>query len=623
MGGIKNKASLGKGMAHAIGVVFGDIGTSPLYAFKSCFLLSGLAVQEANVLGVVSLLIWIIFIMVTIKYVVIVMRFDNQNDGGILVLANLCSKLQMKSENKKRVIALGIIGAALFVSDGVITPAISVLGALEGLTLVSHELEIAIIPLAMLILITLFYMQKRGSSALGNLFAPVLITWFVILFLLGLIHILQAPGILKALNPLYAIQLFWQNGGISFLVLGGAILVVTGAEALYADIGHFGKGPIRLAWLLFVFPALVVHYLGQGALVLKQPQAIENPFYYLVPGEALYPLIFLATVVCFIAAQAVISGVFSLSWQAIMLNYLPRMEVRHTSADHLGQVYVPTINKFLLILTLAAILIFRKAENLAIAYGLSVAGVMLITSFLSLKLAYLQLRWPIWYLAIIFSPIICLEIIFIGSNLLKIVHGAWYVLAISSAIMLIVYSWLAGNKIIQHDKQSIRQDISSFLNDYRKKYLQRIPGTAVFMSRNPQQVPKALIAHLHHNKFLHEKILCISIITAATPQVESKQRFSCEKICKGMYSITASYGFKEVPDLHRVLLWAHEEDILRNDEEALFFLSKTVPVSSASHALKGIFEAIYIALSKNAHSAYEFYKIPQHKVLELGIWHKV
>jgi KUP system potassium uptake protein len=623
MGEVKNKDNLGKRIAHAIGIVFGDIGTSPLYAFKSCFLLSGLAVQEANILGVTSLLVWIIFIMVTIKYVVIVMRFDNQNDGGILVLANLCSRLQIKAENKRIMIGLGIIGAALFVSDGVITPAISVLGALEGLTLASHQLELAIIPLAMLILIILFYMQKKGSSWLGNLFSPVLITWFVILFLLGFIHVWQSPEILKALNPFYALQLFWQNGAVAFLVLGGTILVITGAEALYADIGHFGKEPIRLAWLLFVFPALLVHYLGQGALVLKNPQAIENPFYYLVPAEALYPLVFFATVVCFIAAQAVISGVFSLSWQAIMLNYLPRMEVKHTSVDRLGQVYVPKINALLLILTLAAVLIFRKAENLAIAYGLSVAGVMLITSVLSLKLAYLQLRWSIWYLSIIFLPIICLEIIFVSTNLLKVMHGAWYILAISASIILIIYSWMMGNKIIQHHKQNMRHTLDSFINDYRKKYLQRIPGVAVFMSRNPQKVPKSLIAHLHHNKFLHEKIICISIITASTSQIDSKQRFNYEKICKGVYSITANYGFKEVPDLHRVLAWAHEMGILRDDEEALFFLSKTVPVQSASHALKGIIEAIYIALSKNAHSAYEFYKIPQHKVLELGIWHKV
>lgn len=618
----KKKASLTSLMIGAIGIVYGDIGTSPLYALKSCFSIGNLAVSEMNVLGLISIFIWSLFLIVTIKYILLVMRIDNQGEGGILVLSTICEKLSLGRYTVVPMV-LGIVGAALIFGDGVITPAISVLGALEGLELISPVFSHYILILAFFILSFLFYIQKNGSGLIGAYFGPVMMVWFATIGALGISSIMESPAILMAFNPYYALHFFWDNGLVALMTLGGVILVVTGAEAIYADMGHFGRKPISLTWTVFVFPALVLNYLGQGALLLTTPDAIANPFYHIVPEIALYPMIILSTVATIIASQSILSGVFSLAWQAIMLNYLPRLTVLHTSSKQIGQVYVPAINTILYVLTIAAILTFRTSDNLAVAYGLSVAGCMLITTCLVLLIASEKWHWPRWALAGLFVPLVLIDTTFVATNVVKLFEGAWYTVLITAIATYIIYVWMKGSKALEEQKIVPHKNLKSYVMEYQEEHPTRIPGTAVFMSRTPNKIPNSLMIHLHHNKFLHKKLVFVSIVTKNTPKSNGDCKYSSTKLMKDTYVINANFGFMEVPSLRKVMNWAKEQKIIKPDEEVSFILSKGVPVVSNNPMLSGLGEKLYIFLSKNSLSAYEFYNIPNHSVIELGVRYRV
>lgn len=609
-------------MVAAIGVVYGDIGTSPLYALKSCFAIGDLPVNALNVLGLISLFIWALFLIVTVKYLLIVMRVSDQGEGGILILSTIAEKLDLARYAHIPLI-MGIIGSSLIFGDGVITPAISVLSALEGLDLISPILSYYVLPLSVIILALLFYVQKGGSGIIGKYFGPVMIVWFLTLSITGIVGILDAPKILMAFNPYYAIQFMLTNGTVALMTLGGIFLVVTGAEALYADMGHFGRRPIQLSWTLFVFPSLLLNYLGQGALLLKDPSLVVNPFYHLVDEALLYPMIILSTVATIIASQAIISGVFSLVWQGIMLNYLPRLTVMHTSSHQIGQVYVPAINKILAFLTIMAVLTFRRSESLAVAYGLSVAGCMFITTWLVFIVAAKQWQWSKIVLILVFVPLVIIDTTFVMTNLVKILEGAWYTVLITLCAAYIVFVWIKGSKLLEDQKVTPHRDLKTFLRGYEKETPTKIPGTAIFMTRFPNKVPNSLVIHLNHNKFLHQKLLFVSIINLNVPKFNGEKKFTSQKISRSAYNITATFGFKEVPSLRKIMNWAKEQKIIMEEEDVSFFLSKGVPVISQHPVLSRFAENLYIFLSKNSLSAYEFYKIPNHRVIELGVRYRV
>ncbi len=628
---MKPSSNLKTMLLGAIGVVYGDIGTSPLYALKSSFILGGLAVTEINVLGIISLFIWMLIIMATIKYVYLVLSISNQGEGGVLVLSLLCSKVLSK-KYKVIPIVLGIIGGALLVGDGVITPAISVLSALEGLHLIAPKLSSKhIIFISIIILLSLFAIQRRGSGIIGNYFGPVMVVWFFVLSLLGVYNISMSPDILKSLSPYYALQFISSNGLAGFITLGGTILVITGAEALYADLGHFGKRPIQLSWTYFVFPALVLNYLGQGSLLLNTPEAIINPFYHLAPQIALYPLIILATVATIIASQAIISGVFSITWQAIMLNYLPRLKVVHTSKNHRGeeyqhgQIYVPLVNSILCILTLIAVLHFKNSDSLAVAYGLSVAGVMFITTTLVFIIARYQWKWSIFKLIAILLPFMFLDLNFVLTNLVKLVEGAWYTLLITIVVSYIIWVWRKGSRMLIEQKLLTHDDLLLFIRDNAKKFKQKIPGCAIFMSRYPNKVPNALTIHMRHNKFLHEKVIILSVVTKEVPRVSKSDKFNYQEIYKDVFFVTANFGFQEIPNLHDVAVWAQDGGIIDNDTDVSCFLSKEIPFAyhGDAHVLNSVSRSLFIFLANNAIPAHDFFKVPSHKIIELVIKYKV
>lgn len=618
----KKKPSLFTLAVGTIGVVYGDIGTSPLYALKSCFALSNLPATPINVLGLISLFVWTLFLVVSVKYVAIVMKVNYHGEGGILALSTLCDSLKKTAQRSIPVI-LGILGAALFFSDGVITPAISILSALEGLHLISPHLSEHVVPLAVGTLLLLFMIQKRGSSVIGQFFGPVMIFWFITIAILGVIQIIQVPSVIKVLNPYYAFRFFYENGWIGALTLGGTILVVTGAEALYADMGHFGAKPIKISWNFFVFPCLLLNYLGQGALLLHTPSAVSNPFYFMVPGFALYPSIILATAATIIASQSVISGVYSVAWQGIMLNYLPRLKVLHTSYHQIGQVYVPAMNYLLCALTISAVLIFQTSDNLAVAYGLSISGVMLITTILVFWVAYYSWKWSFSRLLLLFVPLLSLDLVFLATNLIKIIEGAWFTALLTLIVAYTIRTWIQGNKALNRQKSVPNQALDQYLEAHKKAFPHKIPGTAIFMTRSPDKVPNSLAFHLQHNRFLHQKVIFLSVLTTNVPRVAPNTKYAYSKIGANMYSITTQYGFKEVPNLNKILNWAVERGIIHDTQNVSFFFSRGVPMTEEKNALKRFGKKLYIFLCRNAIPAYDFYKIPHDKVIELGIRYEV
>lgn len=622
-GGISKKGIQWPLVVGAVGVVYGDIGTSPLYALKACLMMGNLPVTETNVLGLISLFIWSLVLIASVKYVYLVSTVDHHGEGGILVLSSLCAKIL--GSKKTFPIILGILGAALFFGDGIITPAISVLSALEGLKLTAPWITTPhIIGAAVVIILGLFLLQKRGSGMIGNLFGPIMVLWFLVLAGLGIIGMLSGGfGIVRALLPWYALKFFWHNGFTSLIVLGGTILVVTGAEALYADMGHFGRNAIKVSWNFFVFPCLILNYLGQGSVLLKFAEARENPFYHLVPEWGVWPLTILATIATIVASQAVISGVFSTCWQAIMLDYLPRMRVVHTSRTQVGQVYVPAINYFLCIATIFAVIFFKESEKLVVAYGLSVSGVMLITTVMVFLVAYNRWGWSIRRLMLFFIPMAFIDCVFVVTNMAKLMEGAWYPIIATIIAMYVIRTWIKGNQALSQDRGGERSELGPYIEAYQKKCSQTIPQTAIFMSRRPCRVPTALVLHLQTNKFLHKKMVFISIVISGSPVVRRDKKFEFRKILENVFCITVYYGFKEIPDVNRIIRAAKERKILDDNEEFSFFLSRSVAVASKKKVLTGFAEKLYVFMSKNALASYEFFRLPDEKVMELGVRYKV
>jgi KUP system potassium uptake protein len=606
----------------ALGIVYGDIGTSPLYAMRQCFYgPHGVPVTPANVFGVLSLIFWSLVVVVTLKYHVYVIRFDNGGEGGILALMGLVKRDRERSSSVQApLIALGLFGAALLYGDGMITPAISVLSAVEGLELATPFFTPYVVPITIVILILLFRFQSRGTSGVGAVFGPIMIVWFATLALLGIRGIIGAPSVLRALNPAYALRFFAANGMQGFLVLGAVFLVTTGGEALYADLGHFGEKPIQVDWFSIVGPSLVLQYLGQGALLLQHPQAAHNPFYLLAPRWALYPLVVMAAIATVIASQAIITGVYSLTSQAIKLGYLPRMEITHTSTAEIGQVYMPTVNWVLMVATIALVLGFRSSSNLAGAYGVAVATTMLITTILAFVVARDLLHWSLPTAGIITAGFLIGDLAFLIANYFKIIHGGWFPLLIAAIVFTVMTTWRKGREILM--ARLLEGSISprDFVASLRKRAPVRVPGTAVFMHRTHEVVPPALLHSLKHYKALHRQVLLLSIVVEEVPHFRDHERLQVGELGEGIYSVTGRYGFMEEPDIPALLTRLGAEHGLEVPEmDTTYFLGReTLIVTSRPSGMAMWREKIFASMMRNSESAARFFRLPPNRVVELG-----
>ncbi len=604
----------------AIGVVFGDIGTSPLYAMRECFGGShAIAPTHDNVLGVLSLIFWALIIVISIKYVTFVMRADNRGEGGILALLALTTR-NFKGTKQQRgwLIGLGIFGAALFYGDGVITPAISVLSAVEGLHIATPMLDDYVIPITLVILLALFLIQARGTARVGAYFGPIMVVWFATLALLGLVNLARAPEVLAAFNPEYAMNFFAINRWSGFLVLGAVFLAVTGGEALYADMGHFGKKPIRLAWFSFVLPAILLNYLGQGALLLRDPTAVTHPFYLLAPSWLLYPMVMLATMATVIASQAVISGVFSVTRQAAQLGYCPRIAIRHTSDQAIGQIYVPAANWILLLAVVGLVIGFHTSSNLAAAYGIAVTIAMAIDTLLVLTLARISWNWSWFRVGLAVVAFLLLELAFLSANALKIGHGGWITLLIAAAIFTLMITWKDGRKLLNQRLRESAMPLDIFLQSLTHGSTLRVPGTAVFLTSNPNGVPNALLHNMKHNKVVHERLVLLTVTPEEIPRLEDRERVTVHDLGHNTWRIVVRYGFTENPDLPHALALCEPRGLSFEMMDTTFFLGRAtlIPTTRAGMALWR--EKLFAGLFRNATRPMEFFRIPYNRVVELG-----
>ena len=600
----------------ALGVVYGDIGTSPLYALKECFGPHGVSVTPANVLGVLSLIFWSLVFVISIKYLVFVLRADNRGEGGILALMSLVHA--NRTNRRWMIVAMGLFGAALLYGDGMITPSITVLSAIEGLGFATPLFDPYVIPITIGVLILLFWLQSRGTAKVGAIFGPVMVIWFTTLSVLGVRQILSEPSVLAALNPLWGIRFFTLNGWIGFIVLGSVFLVVTGGEALYADMGHFGRRPIRLVWFLVVLPGLVLNYFGQGALLLQRPGASENPFYNLAPGWGLYPLVALATVAASVASQAVISGAFSLTRQAVQLGYLPRLEVEHTSAREIGQIYVPGLNRALLAACIALVIGFGSASNLAAAYGVAVSTAMIITTFILFVVAREVWGWPAAAAGALTGFFLLFDSAFFVANIIKVPQGGWFPLLVASIVFVLMTTWRRGRKVLTERLKDGALSIELFLQSVAAHPPIRVPGTAVFMYRNPEGVPTALLHNLKHNKVLHERVVQLTIATAEINHVPEEERVSYEFSGHGIYRMTIRYGFIEDPDIPAVLSATRIQGLTFNELETTYFLGRETLIPGRHPSMRSWRGKLFAWMSKNAGSAARFFRLPPNRVVELG-----
>jgi KUP system potassium uptake protein len=602
----------------ALGVVFGDIGTSPLYAMSQSAVAAGGAVPAPlAVYGILSLIFWALIVVVTIKYVGFIMRADNNGEGGVMALAALAHRAPVSRKVKTAIGIAALMGLALFYGDGMLTPAISVLSALEGIELDNSGFAPFVVPLTLVVLVALFLIQSRGTEKIGKIFGPVMVVWFVVLAALGLNSILRSPQILRAVNPLYAVTLFAHEPWTAFVALGSVVLAVTGCEALYADMGHFGARAIRWAWLYFALPALLLNYFGQGALLLSRPNAAATIFYSTVPRWAHYPMVALATVATIIASQAVISGVFSITRQAVQLGQLPRMEIRHTSATEQGQIFVPRINAMLGIGVVLIVLIFKSSAALGSAYGIAVTGVMVISTVLVGVVAIYRWKWkrPVVYL--VFGLLGLIDLTFLSSNSLKIVEGGWLPLAVAAAVFLLMDTWRVGRRLHLEKMRDNSLALDLFL-DRADKYSQRISGTAVFLSPRSDVAPNALLHSLKHYKVLHERVILATVTAADTPFVSRARRVAVEKLGKGFYSVRFVYGFFETPDLPKAFGLARAHGLAVDMDTATFFLGRETLVPGEHPSLARWRIAIYMWLVSNALSPARFFNLPPGRVVELG-----
>ncbi|HEU0014650.1 MAG TPA: KUP/HAK/KT family potassium transporter, partial [Longimicrobium sp.] len=558
----------------ALGIVYGDIGTSPLYAMKESFHFYGLAPAAANVLGVLSLIFWSLVLVISVKYAVFVLRADNRGEGGILALTALVTPVGARRGGRRVLIMLGLFGTALLYGDGMITPVISVLGAVEGLRVATPVFEPYIIPLTIAILVGLFLVQSRGTALVGRIFGPVVLVWFSMLAVLGTLWIVREPGVLPAVNPLHAVRFFVENGVGGFLVLGSVFLVVTGGEALYADLGHFGRRPIRLAWFAVVLPALLLNYFGQGALLLRQPEAVENPFFHLAPRWFIYPQVVIATLAAVIASQALISGAFSLTMQAVQLGYLPRVDIRHTSAREMGQIYIPSVNWILLASCIGLVLGFRSSSSVAAAYGVAVTTTMVVTTLLMTVLLRERWRWGAGAVAAFSLSFLAIDLAFWGANIIKIPHGGWFPLVAGAAVFTLMTTWKTGRGILAARLAESTLPWEFFVKDVAGNPPHRVPGTAVFMYGNPEGTPPALLHSLKHYRVLHERVVVLAIETEEAPHVPAASRATVESLGHGLFRVILRYGFMDEPDVPRALAAVRHPGLDLSPGRTTYFLGR-------------------------------------------------
>ncbi|HJU05111.1 MAG TPA: potassium transporter Kup [Nitrospiraceae bacterium] len=606
----------------ALGVVYGDIGTSPLYALRECFHPShSLAVTDAHVLGVLSLIIWSLLLVVTVKYLVFVLRADNEGEGGILALMALSQrhKGHIPSRRLEVVVVLGLLGAALVYGDGIITPAISVLSAVEGLEMATPLFKPYLIVIAVVVLVVLFIFQGRGTGRIGRIFGPVILVWFVTLAVLGLVSIVQTPGVLLSGNPVFALSFLLKNPGQAFGVLGSVFLVLTGAEALYVDMGHFGKAPIRAGWFAVVLPALLLQYLGQGALLIRSPEAVANPFYLLAPDWLLYPLVGLATAATVIASQAMLSGAFSLTHQAIQLGYLPRMTITHTSAAQIGQIYVPFLNWAMLVGTISLVLFFQTSSNLAAAYGIAVSGTMVITSILTSVVSRRIWRWG-WPATLAMSgTFLLVDVTFFSANALKIPQGGWLPLALGALFFLLMTTWHRGRALVNQHIRSITPPLVDFLGDAALHAKAKVPGYAVFMTHDPDTTPPALQQNVRHNQCLHEHVIFLTVMTQRVPYVPCDRQVNVIQLDAGVHRVIVQHGFLDMPDIPGILKECQKKDLTVPVPAVTFFLSRLIFLATPKPGMALWREKLFVFLARNSTRASSFFRIPSEQVIEIGL----
>jgi KUP system potassium uptake protein len=604
----------------ALGVVFGDIGTSPLYVLKVCFDESHrIAVTPENVLGILSLIFWALVLVIGTKYLTLMMRADNRGEGGVLALMVLARKPLQNSRRAFWVVtAFGIFGAALLYGDGVITPAISVLSAVEGLEIAAPGLDSAVVPITVLLLVGLFVLQHRGTGGVGMLFGPIMLVWFSVLALLGVSGIARNPSVLAAVNPLHAARFFHDQGITGFLVLGAVFLAVTGGEALYADMGHFGKGPIRLTWFAFVFPALLLNYFGQGALLLRSPDTLANPFFRLAPSWAVMPLVVLATAATIIASQAVITGSFSLTRQAIQLGFCPRLTVRHTSEAERGQIYLPTVNWALMAATLLLVVAFRSSDNLAAAYGMAVTTDMLLASAMLLLTVRGVWKWPLWGVVPLFLFFFAVDLGFWSANLVKIPNGGWFPLLLAAVIFVLMTTWKRGRSLLYERLRTESIPLELFLRDLH--LATRVAGTGIYMTGSPTGAPVPLLHTLKHFHVVHEKVVLLTVLSdEERPVVRKEKRLEVEDLGQGVYRLVARYGFMESPDVPSLLKEAARVGLHFEPMKTSFILGRETLISTSRPGMARWREHLFAWMSRNAQGAMTFFGLPPNRVVELGV----
>ena len=615
----RSTARIGALTVGSIGVVYGDIGTSPLYALREAVTAAGgpggTATAQA-VLGVLSLILWALIIVVTLKYVLILLRADNNGEGGTLALMALAQRGIAKGAGA--IVLLGIISGALFYGDAVITPALSVLSAIEGIKLVTAAFDPYVVPLTVIILLALFAVQSRGTARVASFFGPIMCVWFGVIAIAAIAPIWRQPEVLLALNPFYAVSFMVHHGMIGFVTLGAVFLAVTGAEALYADLGHFGKRPIQTAWLFIVLPSLALNYLGQGALVIADPKAVENPFFLMFPDWALIPMVALATVATVIASQAVITGAYSLTRQAIQLGLMPRFEIRHTSESHYGQIYIPRVNWMLLIAVMLLVLMFRSSSALASAYGISVTGTMVVTAMMGFVVFWKVWKWSPFAAAALIAPFLFLDLTFLAANLLKVWEGGWVPLALGGLVMLLMYTWRRGSRLLFDKSRKLEFPLADLVAMLEKRPPQRVPGTAVFLTSDPVSAPTALLHSLKHYKVLHEKNVILTIETAPTPRIDPAERVKLEQISATFSKVTLRFGFMESPNVPRALAIARKLGWQFDIMSTSFFLSRRALKPAAHSGMPRWQDHLFIWLSRTANDATDYFQIPSGRVVEVG-----
>ena len=603
----------------ALGVVYGDIGTSPLYALKEVFATKHAALTPADILGVLSLVFWTLTLIVSLKYVALVLRANNNGEGGTMALMALATHATAERPRLRHaLIVMGILGAALFYGDGVITPAISVLSAIEGLEVATPAFKPFVVPITLAVIFALYTVQKHGTGVMGRWFGPITVVWFATIAFWGLVWIVREPRVLAALNPWYGLQFALTHGQVTVLVLGAVFLTVTGAEALYADMGHFGKLPIQVAWFALVFPALVLNYFGQGALLLSQPQLAANPFFNMVPGWFLYPMVVLSALATVIASQATISGTFSVTKQAIQLGYLPRLKLVHTSAKETGQIYIPSVNWGQFAAIVAAVLLFGSSSALATAYGIAVTATMVLTTLMTFFVIRYRWNYPLWLCVAVTGFFLSIELVFFGSNIIKVLSGGWFTLLIAAVVFTVMMTWARGRELLSGKIREDAIDLKPFLQSVLADAPMRAPGTAVFLSAEADVTPSALLHNLKHNHVLHERNLFVTANTLDVPWVPFGERVRAEPLCKGCWKVTLNFGFKNDLDVPDALALLAGRGIVLDAMTTSYFLSRETVVPTLGEGMAPWREKLFASLHRNASSAADFLNLPTNRVVELG-----